>query len=303
MLALVGAVGLALAFVSTAAAQSGNTIPGGIYIGTASGDCQGGVITVGPEIKLHLNDHGTRITTFTVTDLVTPLGDFDRLGIPVDIPINEDGSFDDEFDPLNVGLALVRLGGQFEGDSVSGSLSVDVDGSVQCSGTFTMQGSPPPERPPVTYFGTIEIVDRDCGGGDIDLTVSGSRISVSAILVRNLDVHGTPARGAATFAESTVPLSEDGSFGWTYFPGEEAGQEIAVIGTVSYASISGAVTVSPSECGAMPFAGRSPMSLGQGGTGPESETIPASLWLALLAAVGAALLGLGAIGWRLATIR
>ena len=298
VLAVVGAVGLTLALLSAVAAQSGDAIPGGKYIGLATGECQGGVISAGPEMELLLNDHGTRIIMFTVTELVTPLGDFDRLGIPVTIPIDEDGSFDAEFDPLNLGLAIIHLEGRFEGDSVTGSFSVEAGGSVQCSGTFTMQGSLPPERPPALYLGSLDEVGRGCGGGDLDLTVSGNRLSVIEIDVRNLNVHGNPVSASRTFAEGTVPIAEDGSFGWTYFPGEEEGQEIAVIGTVSNAFISGGLTVSPSECGAIPFSGVNPRNLGQGGTGPASETIPASLWLFVLAVVGAALLGLGAVSVR-----
>ncbi|MCH8008340.1 MAG: hypothetical protein IIC91_05695 [Chloroflexi bacterium] len=291
--ALVGAIGFALALLSAAAAQSGDAIPGGIYIGIASGDCPGPVIQAGPDVEFQLNSHGTAITTFTVTDLVTPLGDFERLGIPVDIAIDEDGSFDEEFDPLNLGLALVHLEGRFEGESVSGSFNIEVDGTVQCSGTFIMEGSLPPERPSVLFLGTLDDVDRDCGGGDIDVTVSGNRLSVIAVDVRNLNVHGTPVSASATFGEGTVPIAEDGSFGWTYFPGEVVGQEIAVIGTVSFAFFSGGLTVSPSECGAIPFSGVSPQNLGQGGAGPTSSGNSLA-WLAVLAAVGAALLGLGA---------
>ena len=292
VLMLIAVISLIMATATIARAQSSDAIPGGIYIGIASGDCPGPVIQAGPDVEFQLNSHGTAITTFTVTDLVTPLGDFERLGIPVDIAIDEDGSFDEAFDPLNLGLALVHLEGRFEGESVSGSFNIEVDGTVQCSGTFIMDGSVPAERPSVLFFGTLDDVDRDCGGGDIDVTVSGNRLSVIAVDVRNLSVHGTPVSASATFGEGTVPIAEDGSFGWTYFPGEEVGQEIAVIGTVSFAFISGGLTVSPSECGAIPFSGVSPQNLGQGGAGPTSSGNSLA-WLAVLAAVGAALLGLG----------
>jgi hypothetical protein len=266
-----------------------------------------------------LNDHGTLIVDLIVNDLVTTLGSFDSFTIPVTIPIDENGRFDQEFDPLGIGLALVRMEGQFvsqtlnvphagpiEVYSVSGTLSVRVGGVVECEATFSAQGDPPPERAPVTYPATIETVDRDCGGGDIDLTVSGDRLSVIAISVRDLDVHGTPVSASATFGEGTVPIDEDGSFGWTYFAGEEVGQEIAVIGTISFASISGGLTISPSECGAIPFGGVNVAnsarggdgllitSLGQGGTGPASSGNNLA-WLGVLAAAGAALLGFGAI--------
>ncbi len=308
-LVFVAVFGLAVATVALTAAQSGNTIPGGTYTGIGvdtSGACQEGALRVGEEFGLRLSDHGTMIVDLIVSDLVTPLGSFDSFTIPVRIPIDESGRFDQEFDPLNIGLALVRMEGQFEGDTVSGSLSVRAGGVVECEATFTAQGEPPLERAPVTYPAPIETVDMDCGGGDIDLTVSGDRLSVIAISVRDLDVHGTPVSASATFGEGTVPIDEDGSFGWAYFAGEEVGQEIAVIGTVSFGFISGGLTISPSECGAIPFGGVNVANSGRGGDGlvttslPQAGAVPTSsgnslAWLAVLAAVGAALLGLGAV--------
>lgn len=295
-IALAGALGLVLAAIGVAVAQSGDAIPGGTYIGMTDGPCDGSIIQSGPDWELRLNDHGTEIISLTVNDLETPVGGFSSLQIPTSIRIGGDGSFDEEFDPLNFGLAIVHLEGRFEGDAVSGSYSVEAEGELQCMGTFEAQGSPPPERPPSLFLGSIDEVG-DCGGGDIDITVSGDRLSVIEILVRNLSVHGAAISASATFDDGTVPIDEEGSFGWTYFPGEEPGQEIAVIGTTNFAFVSGALTVSPSECSAMPFEGVNPQDLGQGGTGAGSSGA-APLLPTALAAVGAVLFCAGRIALR-----
>ena len=279
---LVSTVGLVVAFAllivvlwpAAIGAQTPPTIPGGIYHGTAVdtvGGCSEGDLTSGPKSSLRLNSHGTVITSWIVTDLTTPLGGFSTLDIPISIPIDSDGRFDGTFDPLNVGLAIVRLEGQFDGDSVTGTFSVVGTDALDCAGTFSGEGSPPPPRPPVHYSGDIDATDdQDCGFGDITMTVSGDQLSVIAVEIEGFIVHGASTSGSATFAEGTVPIAENGSFGWTYFPGREPGQEIAVIGQFVSSNVQGWVTVSPSTCGPIQyFAGR---PLAQGGPGPLSDS-------------------------------
>ena len=306
---LVGTVSLVIAFVllvvvlwpAAIGAQTSHTIPGGTYSGVAvdtSGGCSEGELTIGEEFSFLLNDHGTMIVSMNVTDLTPPLGDFGSLAIPVSIPIDENGSFSDDFDPLNVGLALVHLEGQFEGDTMSASFSVEVGGIVECAGTVTAQGTPPPPRPPTTYSGSIEPAERSCGNGGISVTVSGDGLSVIGLEIEDFSVHGAATSGSATFAEGTVPIAEDGSFGWAYFPGSEPGQEIAVIGTVRFATISGAVTFSPSTCGAVPFVSVNPSSLGQGGSGAMSDSGVSLGWALAAGAFGVASLAIGAAGRR-----
>ncbi|MCH8949950.1 MAG: hypothetical protein IIB87_06195 [Chloroflexi bacterium] len=255
-------------------------------------------MAIGEEISFLLNDQGTMIVSMNVTDLTTPLGDFASLAIPVSIPIDEDGSFSDDFDPLNVGLAMIHLEGQFEGDVMSASFSVEVGGIVECAGTVTAQGAPPPPRPPTTFSGSIEPAERNCGNGGISVTVSGDGLSVIGLEIEEFSVHGASASGSATFAEGTVPIAEDGSFGWVYFPGSELGQEIAVIGTVRFATVSGAVTFSPSTCGAVPFVSVNPLSLGQGGSGAMSDSGLPFYWALAAGAFGIASLAIGAAVWR-----
>ncbi len=113
---LVGTVGLVVAFAllvvalwpAAVGAQTPPTIPGGTYSGVGvdtSGSCSEGALAIGEEISFLLNDQGTMIVSMNVTDLRTPLGDVASLAIPVSIPIDEDGSFSDDFDPLNVAPA------------------------------------------------------------------------------------------------------------------------------------------------------------------------------------------------------
>lgn len=307
ILVLVGSIGLALFFLSAVAAQSGDAIPGGIYHATtteSTGCDEGDIITDGG-FRIHLNSHGTRVVQIVVNDVTfmgTRIGSF---SIPADTPIEPDGTFSGtiSFTPVTI-----TAEGRFVGDTVSGTFEVRLNGVLECAATFTGRGEPPPEREPVTFTGVIDATG-DCGGGTILLTLSGDMRFVQAIDVEDLSVHGAPMSGSARFDTGTVPIAEDGSFGWTYFPGSEQGQEIAILGSLTFfrASVEGAVTVSPSECGAQSFSaglglatrndargGPEITSLGQGGGGPGSEPSQASRWLAALAAAGAALFGLGA---------
>ena len=312
---LVGTVGLVVAFAllvvvlwpAAIGAQTPPTIPGGIYHGTAVdtvGGCSEGELTSGPETSLRLNPHGTVITTFVVYDITTPLGDFSSLDIPINIPIGSDGRFAGTFDPLGVGLVVVHLEGQFEGDSVTGTFSARGVDELECAGTFSATGAPPPPRPPSIFTASIEPSANDCGSGSISATVSGDGLSVIGLEIEGFSVHGASTSGSATFAEGTVPIAENGSFGWTYFPGSEPGQEIAVIGAVRFAAISGAVTVSPSTCGAVGFVSFVPSSLDQGGgggpgflpatgTGPPSDSGLSFGWALVAGAIGIASLAIG----------
>ncbi len=307
ILALVGAIGLALVLLSAAAAQSGDAIPGGIYHATtteSTGCDEGDIITEGG-FQIQLNSHGTRVFQIVANDVTFMGSHIGAFPIQADTPRASDGTFSGtiSFPPVTI-----TAEGRFEGDTVSGTFEVRLNGVLECAASFTGQGEPPPERDPLSLMGLIEETD-DCGGGTILLTISGDRRFVQAINVENLSVHSASTSGSGIFAEGTVPLAEDGAFGWTYFPGSEQGQEIAVLGSLtSFLTVRGAVTVSPSECGPLTFSaglgvpntgndGRGGLeitSLGQGGTG---STSPGSniAWLAVLAAVGAALLSLGAV--------
>lgn len=302
---LVGTVSLVVAFAllvvvlwpAAIGAQTSHTIPGGTYTGIGvdtSGGCSEGELTVGEESSLLLNDHGTMIISWILTDLTTPLGDFASLSIPVSIPIDDDGSFSADFDPLNVGLVVVHLEGQFEGDTVTGAFSSRGVDDLECAGTFSGTGTPPPARPPSTFSGSIEPAQRNCGTGGISLTVSGDGLSVIGLEIVGFSVHGASVSGSATFEEGTVPIMEDGAFGWAYFPGSEPGQEIAVIGTVRFATISGGVTVSPSTCGAVSFVSVNPASLGQGGSDALSDSGVSLGWPLAAGAIGMAGLAIGA---------
>ena len=321
----VGTVGLVFAVASlivalwpaAIGAQTPPTIPGGIYHGTSVdtvGGCSEGTLTSGPKTSLKLNPHGTVITTFVVYDITTPLGGFSILDIPISIPIDSDGRFDGSFDPLGVGLAIVHLEGQFDGDSVTGTFSVVGTDALDCAGTFSATGSLPPPAPPVLYSGEISLTDDvECGFGDLTVTVSGDELSIIEIGVEGLAVHGVETRGTATFAEGTVPIAENGSFGWTYFAGSEPGQEIAVIGQFVSSNVQGWLTVSPSTCGPIQyFAGRplaqgggGPLSIDQGsrggpgflpatGAGPLSDSGLPSYWALAAGAIGMTSLAIGA---------
>ncbi len=307
VLMLIAVIALLMATAAATIAQSGDAIPGGIYHATtteSTGCDEGDIITDGG-FQIQLNNHGTRVFQIVAND-VTFMGS--RIGafpIQADTPIEPDGTFSGtiSFPPVTI-----TAEGRFEGDAVSGTFEVRLNGVLECAASFTGQGEPPPEREPVSFTGVIEATG-DCGGGTILLTISGDMRFVQAIHVENLSVHGAPTSGSGRFAEGTVPIAEGGSFGWTYFPGSEQGQEIAVLGSLtSFLTVRGAVTVSPSECGPLTFSaglgvpnagndGRGGLeitSLGQGGAGPTSSGSNLA-WLAVLAAVGVVLLGLGAV--------
>lgn len=277
-------------------AQEEGAIPGGIYAGTivdTSGVCDEGDLIIGEGFSLRLNPHGTRIVELTVNEVTYMGSSIGPYVVPGDVRIEEDGSFQGDTDVS--GVATLHFEGRFEGDAVSGSFGVEVSGTVECAGTFTAQGSPPPERPPTTFEREIDMVGEDCGGGTILVTVSGDRLSVIAIEVEGFNAEGIPASGSATFDEGAVPIAEDWTFGWAYFPGREIGQEIAVSGRFASEALfllSGAVTVSPSTCGPVPLRVM-PMFLGRGGTGPTSPSNTTLFWAAILGAAGLAAFAAG----------
>ncbi len=294
-----GALLAALAlFTAAAHAQTAPAIPGGVYSITlvdTTGGCSEGDFTVGPATTLRLNPHGTRISELIASDVRSPIGFFSRAPIPVRIPIDSEGRFDGTFDPWELGVVMVHLEGTFVDDSVSGTFSVVGVDALECAGTFSGPGESPPTRPPVRYGGRILLAAEDCGPGDLTLTVSGDGLSLIEIHVEGVAVHGVQAGGNATLAVGTVPIAENGSFGWTYFPGSDPGQEIALIGSVeTLGNIQGWLTVSPSTCGAMPFVSAAPTGLGQGGTGRPADSGVALAWALAAAAFGVAALAAGA---------
>ncbi len=308
ILALVGAVGLALALVSTATAQDGNTIPGGLYIATtteSTGCDEGDIITSGG-FSLRLNPQGTRVVEILAHEVYfqgTLLGR--PFSIQADAPIASDGTFSGE---ISLPPITIEAEGRFEGDTVSGTFTVRLDGVLECAGSFTGRGEPPSLSGPF-LVGEIER-DGDCGGGRVQLTISSNLESVQAVSVINLLVHGEPTSGSGGFHLGSIPIEEDGSFGWTYFPGSELGQEIALLGTLTMPPrVTGAVTVSPSECGALPFLADQDLTrsrggddapalvLPQGGAGTAANGPSYVPWIAL-AVAAAALLGLGAVSRR-----
>ncbi len=290
----------AILFQAAAFAQTAGPALGGSYFGTIDGEgdgCSTGSVYAGPETGLYVNREGTSVIGLELTDLVTPLGNFTSFDVLIDVPINDDGSFDQTFDPLNLGLTIIHLDGQFDGETVSGNFSSQPPDGPGCAGTFAMAWVPPPPR---TYWGSVGSSESGCGNGNAAVTVSGDRLSVIEIVVDFLDEDGVLHAASATFDEGSVPVAEDGSFGWVYFPGSDLGQEIAVLGRVGPARLSGGVTLSPSTCGAMPFVVGVPTSLGQGGSGGAGSATGVSLGWALAAgAFGLAALAAGAaLRWR-----
>lgn len=259
----------AVSMVATVHAQHG-PIPGGVYNGTlvdSDVSCSQGGFTLGEEFTLRLNSEGSEATAIVemtvheVSYLFDPVGTYTW---PLDIAINSDGSFEDEFD-VN-GLAFVQVEGRFQGDTVSGSFRVDVDGVVECDGTFTAQGFPPRPPEPSTWTAPIGLNPDGCGGGVVSITVSSDRSSVIRAGIADFKADGVLVSGSAAFDKGTVPLVAKGSFRSLYFPGSEPGQEIALSGAVAGA-LSGIVTVSPSTCGPVAFRSSGPTLGSRPGTG------------------------------------
>jgi len=264
-------------FAAAALAQTAGPVLAGSYIGTFNGEgkgCNQGSVYAGPETGLEVNSAGTIIIGLLLTDLVTPMGDYGSITIPIDVPISEDGSFNQTFDPLSLGFTILHVDGQFDGESVSGNFSSTPPDGPGCAGTFTMEWVPPPPR---TYRSLVGISEGGCGGGGIGVTVSRDGLSVIEIDVNAGDADRLSFSGTASFDEGSVPVAEGGSFGWVYFPGSEPGQEIAVLGRVDSGRLTGAITLSPSTCGAIPFVSAAPPALrgpldGRGGPGYLPDT-------------------------------
>lgn len=291
-------------------------VQGGVYRSTLddpSGICGQGTLRLGTDFTLAVNPRGTRIVSFIVTDVfVQDFVTLAELSIPVDIPIDGAGRFAATFDPLNVGIATVDVSGRFVGDTVSGSVQIlDRAGRPECEGTFSGEATHKSVGP-IGLSGSIGR-DGDCGPGSISLLMSADALSLTQVVITDLQVLGSSVSARATFDDRTVPIRGDGSFDWAYFPGPQPAQEIALLGSFhivagpGYDTVSGMITVSPSECEPMRFSasllpaltpgrGGGPgdiVSLGDTGSGPGQSATPisAGVWLVVagVSAVAASL--------------
>ncbi len=304
VVAVVGAT--LLGFVGAlpgAQAQDQGPILGGRYEGTfqdTSGLCSGGALTLGEEFGLTVGEYERSIVSlhgsgFSLGNAFPSPTSFSYL---VHIPVADDGSFNGDFSALDI--VHVHIEGRFEGERVSGSVRIDVSGTVECEGDFTAQGTAP-EAVEETFEVRVQDQGGGCGGGTISVTRSADRRSVVRISVDGVGAGDTRAYGSATFDEGTLPISaSDGSFAYAYFPGREASQEISVSGTFSMGDLTGAVSVSPSSCGSMSygvstggFGGGDAALPNVGGGVPSGSGVPSLLWAAAMGVVGVLALGAG----------
>lgn len=288
----------ALVFVPSAAAGN-RPIAGAQYSGTivdTSGVCDEGQITLGADFVLQISDYGWTITSIRVSEVTVAgfLSDPQDFTLSVNASVGSSGAFTFDIHPIS--QILVHTEGVFDGDSVSGSFRVEMNGVLECGGTFSGTGFAP-EPIETTFTGQIEETGPICGPGTISITRSADRLSILAIAVDSLKTGSQVVSGSAHFDEHTVPVSpNDGTFS-TYFPGRAPGQEIAVSGRFPNSGpLFGAVDVSPSACfsrsyHASPVPGHlEPSGLPSTGAGPSPRGTPLAQSLAIaLAAIGAGL--------------
>lgn len=135
---MLAAAGLSVLAALPALAQSGGAIPGGVYeafsedaVGCDEGDVQnsGGFL-------LRLNPEGTRVVeliSLETTFMGLLVG---TVSIPADVPIAPDGTYSE---PISLGPVVIRGAGRFDGETLTGSFRVELDGVLECEGTFVGQ--------------------------------------------------------------------------------------------------------------------------------------------------------------------
>lgn len=285
-----------LASATSVHAQERVPVRGATYNGLltdATGECSRGNLTIGPGISFLTSEYGSRITGIGLTGLSYSALSFvpESYTITVNIPVDDNGSFNQDFSQFGVDT---QIEGRFEGTTLSGSLRSSVSGVTECEGTFFAQASVP-RRYEGPFSGPIE-TREDCGGGRISITRSTDLLSITKMSVEGFHAGEDVVSGSANFAPNTARISDDtGVFDWVYFSATGGAYEIAASGTFQpWSQVTGAVVVSPSACGMVPFSiyplpstGPRLPSVGFG-SGPPSRG--AALWLALLLAVGGAIL-------------
>lgn len=287
---------IGLASATSVHAQERVPVRGATYNGLltdTTGECSRGNLTIGPGISFLTSEYGSRITGIGLTGLSYSALSFvpESYTIIVNIPVDDSGSFNQDFSQFGVDT---QIEGRFEETNLSGSLRASVGGVTECEGTFVAQASVP-RRYEGPFSGPIESRD-DCGGGTIALTRSADLLSITKMSVEGFRVDGDVVSGSANFAPNTARISDDtGVFDWVYFSATGGMYEIAASGSFPAPwQLNGAVVVSPSSCGMMPFTGIPLPSTGPGlppvgfGSGPPSRG--AGLWLELLLAMGGAIL-------------
>ncbi len=120
------------------------------------------------------------------------------------------------------------------------------------------------------HFGSIDVVDENCGGGTIDVSQSADGMSIVLVAVDQTKADGSPISGTGVFDPGAVPIGADSSFSTTFDasdvptpdgvspPNGVAGHTITVTGTFTGDTVTGTVNVSPSNCGNVPFSAQTP---------------------------------------------
>jgi LPXTG-motif cell wall-anchored protein len=161
----------------------------------------------------------------------------------------------------------------------------------------TPEATPEPPVAGATYTGDVQ-ASGDCGGGTVSVTVSADGAEVTSASVSGVgDGAGGTMTGSATFPSGAAPIGDDGSIssGDVYI--QTADGSVTIGGVFDGSDLTGAVTVTPSTCGALSFSAvagavTAPTALPSTGIADDSSGGSSMPW-AIVAGVLAAL-GLGA---------
>ena len=127
--------GFGLWMVAPVAAQSG-AIPGGVYEAFSEDavGCDEGEIQNSGGFTLRISADGTRVVelvSLETTYLGTPIG---SVSIPADVAIAPDGTYSE---PIVFSGVVIRGEGQFDGGTMTGAFTIELDGVVECEDSFT----------------------------------------------------------------------------------------------------------------------------------------------------------------------
>ena len=132
---ILAAAGLTALTVLPVVAQSSGAIPGGVYAAFSEDavGCDEGQIQNSGGFVLRLNAEGTRVVEL-ISIQTNFLGSYvGTVSIPADVPIEPDGSYSE---PIVFPPVVIRGAGRFDGETLTGSFRVELDGVLECEGTF-----------------------------------------------------------------------------------------------------------------------------------------------------------------------
>jgi len=165
-----------------------------------------------------------------------------------------------------------------------------------------------------TYTGPVEVVvDAQCGGGTVSLTVGEDGSSISQLVLDGSYVGGIfvnslsdPAGPFVVPLDPAIAIGADGSFSET-FPDPVGGFDVDIEGQFEGDAVSGTFGVAGLNCVDVPFSGEvgvaapaptATVTLPTTGSASAGSGDSTGLWAALAAAAGAVMLAGGVVALR-----